>query len=214
MVSVSLKIAIVGNGSFCRADASVIDDCDFVVRFNDCRSWGAGGLRTDVVAVCNTGRPAPLMIRQLSWRAHPAVSTASAIWCVRDSSKFAELKATLDPALEDFCNDYTAEFVMFARETAKDLTVIPRRHHDRIDGELRAIGSESYVVPSSGLIAIAYIVAELAGPEDSVMLAGFDHQGWSGHPFSAERQLIDRYVLEGRLRRLKSDHMLPTMSDA
>lgn len=37
--------------------ADLIDLSDIVIRFNDCRSMGAGGSRTDVVAVCNTGRP-------------------------------------------------------------------------------------------------------------------------------------------------------------
>lgn len=180
----------------------MIDDCDLVIRFNDCRSLGRGGSRTDVVAVCNTGRPAHGMVRQRSWREMPAVASAAEIWCVRDSGKFAELKASLAPDLDDFCDDYTAEFARFAAETGKIHKVIPRRHHDRIDIELKKIRSEDYIVPSSGLMAIAYVIEEAANPGDGVMLAGFDHQGWSGHPFDAERVLVERYIIDGRIRRL------------
>ena len=32
-------------------------------------------------------------------------------------------------------------------------------------------------------------------------LAGFGHVGWDGHPFAAERQLVDSYIVAGRLKR-------------
>jgi hypothetical protein len=206
----SRKIAIVGNGSFDRRDAVIIDACDLVVRFNDCRSVGEGGLRTDVVAVCNTGRPAVSMVRQRSWREHVAVAAASELWCVRDAGKFAELKEKLGPDLEDFCDDYTAEFAMFAAGTAKAFKVIPRHHHDRVDIALRKMKSARYVVPSSGLIAITYVLEEVAGLADEILLAGFDHRGWSGHPFETERGLIERHISERRLRRIGA----PGLQDA
>ena len=202
----SRSIAIVGNGSFAPSDASAIDKCDVVIRFNDCPSVGGGGLRTDVIAVCNTGRPAKAMIRQRSWREHPAILQASALWCVRDGARFAELEPLLTsqcPVLDDFCEDFTAEFASFAAETEKAFTAIPRLYHDRLDRELQALTSESYIVPSSGLMAITYVIGEVAAAEDMVMLAGFSHQGWNGHPFDAERELIESYVSRGKLRKLQ-----------
>ena len=199
------RIAIVGNGSFAASDANSIERCDLVVRFNDCRSIGRGGLRTDVVAVCNTGRPARAMVCDPYWRNHVAVASASSLWSVRDSSKFAELKLQLaeqDASLKDFCDDYTDEFAAFAAETAKAFSVIPRRHHDELDRRLRELGTPSYIVPSSGLVAISFVIDSMAFADDSVVLAGFDHQGWPGHPFDAERVLVEQYIDEGRLSRL------------
>jgi hypothetical protein len=63
----------VRTGAFAPSDASRFDECDIVIRFNDCQWVGEGGLRTDVVAVCNTGRPAYAMIRQRSWREKVAI---------------------------------------------------------------------------------------------------------------------------------------------
>lgn len=196
------SIAIVGNGSFSSKDASIIDDCDVVVRFNDCRSVGAGGIWTDVVGVCNTGRPALSMVRQRSWLENAAVVSATELLCVRDSSKFAELRKNLDPDLNDFCDDYTAEFASFAADTGKAFKTIPRHHHDRIDIEISKITSIKYVVPSSGLMVITYFLEEAAGFGDQILLAGFDHCGWSGHPFDAERLLIEGLIYEGRLQRI------------
>jgi hypothetical protein len=47
------------------------------------------------------------------------------------------------------------------------------------------------------------VIGEVAAAEDMVMLAGFGHHGWSGHPFDAERDLIESYVARGKLRRLQ-----------
>ncbi|MBW0371389.1 Urease operon accessory protein [Ensifer adhaerens] len=199
------SIVIVGNGSFADADALVIDSCDLVIRFNDCRSVGDGGKRTDVVAVCNTGRPAAAMIGQPAWRNNSAVKNAGTILCVREGTKFAELKQQLaiqHPSLDDFCDDYTGEFADFALNNGKNFTVIPRRFHDHTDLELRTLTPGSYIVPSSGLITIAYVVGEVAGPDDTVLLSGFSHRGWNGHPFDAERKLVERLIDQGHVRRL------------
>jgi hypothetical protein len=199
------SIVIVGNGSFSPGEARTIDSCDVVIRFNGCRSIGEGGFRTDIVAVCNTGRPAAAMIRQADWRNSPAVKSATEIWCVRDASKFAELKQVLEiqyPELDDFCDDYTEGFKSLANNTGKSFAVIPRRYHDVLDLELRGLMPGAYVVPSSGLIAIAYVIGEVSAPGDQVVLAGFSHQGWDGHPFDAERGFVDRLIAQGQLRRL------------
>lgn len=199
------NIVIVGNGSFADADARAIDSCDLVIRFNDCRSVGDGGKRTDVVAVCNTGRPAAEMIGQPTWRNNSAVKNAGKVLCVREGSKFAELKqplATQYPSLDDFCDDYTEDFASFALESGKSFAVIPGRFHDLTDMELRALTPDRYIVPSSGLITIAYVIGEIAGPDDTVLLAGFSHRGWNGHPFDAERKLVERLIDQGHVRRL------------
>ena len=107
------RIAIVGNGSVPEGLAETIDSADTVIRFNLCRSAGRGGLRTDIVAVCNTGRPALEMLAGGRWKASRTVRQAQEIWCVRSSDVFAAMRAPLaesHPDLDDFCDDYTADF--------------------------------------------------------------------------------------------------------
>lgn len=200
------KVVIVGNGEIGEGQAGIIDAADFVIRFNDCRSYGAGGSRTDAVAVCNTGRPAKAMLGSPEWRAHPGVVSAREIWSVRDPEKFAAMRAPLavsHPDLDDFCDDYTDAFAAFCAETGKAHIVISKTVHEAVDASLSAFAPAPYVVPSSGMIVIAEVLDKYA--EAEVMLAGFGHAGWEWHPFAAERQLVDRYIWEGRLRRLGAD---------
>lgn len=205
----SRRIVIVGNGDVAPDLTAAIDAADLVIRFNDCRSMGAGGSRTDVVAVCNTGRPARAMIGSAEWRKSPAVASASEIWSVRDPVKFAALRGPLSlshPELDDFCDDYTDQFTAFCKATGKRHVVIDRSVHEGVDMALAAYEPGSYVVPSSGMIVIAEVLARYAG--DDIAITGFSHIGWDEHPFAAEKRLVDSYVSLGRLRRLADTNLI------
>ncbi|MFS8125280.1 Urease operon accessory protein [Rhizobium sp. BR 250] len=199
------RIMIVGNGELPPGVADFIDLSDIVIRFNDCRSLGAGGSRTDVVAVCNTGRPGREMTEGSDWRESDGVRQASTIWSVRDPAKFSEMEPDIRarwPELTDFCADYTPGFAAIAAETGKSHIVIPRGVHERLDTALAAYAPAPYVCPSTGLFAIAHVLESVSDDGDEVAIAGFGHSGWSGHPFAAEQQLVETLTNEGRLTRI------------
>lgn len=201
------RIAIVGNGPIPEGLAGTINSADLVIRFNGCRSAGRGGWKTDVVAVCNTGRPALDMLAGGRWKASETVQQAGEIWCVRGAQMFAALRAPLalsHPDLDDFCDDYTVGFETFARVTGRELRVVPPEVHHAVDTELAAFAPSPYVVPSSGLIVIAHVLTNIADGADRVCLAGFGHEGWQWHPFAAERRWVDAHIAAGSLERL--DH--------
>ena len=196
---------IVGNGDIGQEGSAVIDAADLVIRFNACRSYGMGGTRTDIVAVCNTGRPGKVMLEQPEWAQHPAIHAATAIWCVRDPAKFAGDQQTLvltHPELDDFADDYTDGFRTFAEQNGKQLHVIPASTHEDLDQQLQQFHPAPYVVPSSGAVVIAELLGALSQPEDLITLAGFGHQGWEWHPWEAERQWVDGLIAKGGLRRI------------
>jgi hypothetical protein len=194
---------IVGNGDIAKTGAAAMAAADYVIRFNECRSYEASPGRTDVVAVCNTGRPAKVMLGSREWADHPAVREARAIWSVRDPLKFAALRAPLalsHPELDDLCDDYTREFSAFCAGVGKAHVVIDKLIHEGVDEALAAYDPGPYVVPSSGVIVIAEVMDKF--PDAHISLAGFGHQGWEWHPFAAERQLVDSFVAAGRLTRI------------
>jgi hypothetical protein len=196
---------IVGNGEIPEGAAAVIDCADLVIRFNDCRSVGAGGTRTDIIAVCNTGRPPRQMLSSQTWRQSPPVSQAKAIWSVRHPEKFAEMRQpllALYPELDDFCDDYSGEIRRFAEETGKTHLTVARDVYERLDKSLLAYSPAPYVCPSSGLLAIAHVLEAAEFSDDQLFILGFGHQGWHGHPFDAERRLIDAFEADGKLTRI------------
>jgi hypothetical protein len=196
---------IVGNAAIDSRHTSRIDGADLVIRFNDCRSAGAGGTRTDIVAVCNTGRPGKAMVEDPEWRSIEAVRQARAIWAVRDPAKFAAMRphlAVSHPELDDFCDDYTNGFVDFAGATGKDFHAIAARIHEDLDQTLADFDASTYVTPSSGAIVIAEVLTHVLKPEDDLTIAGFSHEGWQWHPWKAEAAWVDSLSAAGTLNRL------------
>lgn len=196
---------VVGNGEIGQRAREAIADAHAVVRFNDCRSAGTDAARTDIVVVCNTGRPGKRMLEEPQWREHASVKAAQAIWCVRDPAKFAEMRAPLavsHPELDDFCDDYSGGFRVFAENEGKGFRVIPRDVHERVDAALSAFSPAPYVTPSTGLVAIADLMDNHLGPGDRIALAGFSHQGWDGHPWDAERQYFEPLEASGLVTRI------------
>lgn len=209
-MTASRTIMIVGNGPVPDGAAAIIDAADLVIRFNDCRSCGAGGNKTDIVAVCNTGRPALAMLGGGMWKTTAAVRQAGAIWCVRDADKFQALRPQLTlthPDLDDLCDDYTDGFLAFAKATGRTFHTVPASTHERVDAGLKQFDTGAYVVPSSGLIVIAEVLAHWQRPGDRVVLAGFGHAGWEWHPFAAERRYVDDLISKGQLSRLDQTNL-------
>jgi len=203
------RIMIVGNGDIGEGLADIIDSADLVMRFNDCRSVGAGGGRTDIVAVCNTGRPGKAMTAESNWACNKSVWLASSIWCVRDPAKFKAMRPEIlrdHSELDDFCDDYTDGFADYARQNGKDFHIIPAATHDALDQALAAYELEPYVVPSTGAVAIAEFLAHYRKPDDQIFLAGFGHQGWDGHPWQAERQWVNDLIERRQLARLSTNN--------
>ncbi|MGO8411525.1 Urease operon accessory protein, partial [Rhizobium ruizarguesonis] len=63
--------------------------------------------------------------------------------------------AVSHPELDDFCDDYTADFSAFCADTGKRHVVIGKAVHEAFDASLSAFAPSPYVVPSSGMIVIA-----------------------------------------------------------
>ncbi len=205
------RFAIVGNGPVAAAAEAAILAADCVIRFNDCRSAGAQAARTDIVAVCNTGRPGKAMTEATAWRHNQAVAAAREIWSIRDPQMFAEMRAPLaltHPELDDFCDDYTDGFAAICAAEGKRHTVLPAATHQRLALELAALDAAPFVVPSTGLIVIAEVLWNHARAGDVILLAGFGHQGWEWHPWEAERLWVEAEAAAGRVVRLAAD--MPT----
>lgn len=205
------RIMIVGNGDVGTGAADLIDAGDFVIRFNGSRNFGAAGTRTDVVAVCNTGRPGAQMLADPEWRDSEAVTSAKEIWSIRDPQKFAAMRPALavsHPELDDFCDDYTVGFAQFAAARNKQHRIIPAAVHDALDAALSTYHPVPYVVPSSGMVLIQALLSDPAFNDALLVLAGFGHSGWEWHPFEAERQFAEHLIRRGRLMRL--DTLLPS----
>lgn len=193
----------------------MIDRYDFVIRFNDCWSFSSGGKRTDVVAVCNTGRPAKKMLEPQEWRSHPAVVGASEIWSVREPKKLAQMSTRV----QVLRSDYTTRFKAFCTETEKRHSVIDRAIHCHTQSRRQyacCVSARALCRTQQWHDCYLLVTCSIDSPRLMLPSRGGGHEGWEGHPFAAKRKLVDSYVAIGRLMRLPSAvwHHLPAFNSA
>ena len=59
----------------------------------------------------------------------------------------------------------------------------------RLELQLRQLGMRHASMPSTGMIAYDWLLQRLK-PEDTITIEGFSFEGWPGHPWAIESQLI------------------------
>ena len=59
----------------------------------------------------------------------------------------------------------------------------------RLEYQLRRLGMHHTAMPSTGMIAYDWLLRKLK-PDDTLAVEGFTFEGWSGHPWEIESQLI------------------------
>jgi hypothetical protein len=182
------RIAIIGNGSILFGDFGVkydIDAHDLVIRFNSCANYGRTGRRTDVLILINTpnGRRFGRTHGAIDER---ALASAAEFWFPYSPDLIESIRCE-DP--RRWC-DVSADLI--AR-----LVVDRPWHHMEAEiyrealKALRKAGASADKSPSSGLLCLYHLQKHFSPCR--VTLYGFTHEGWSGHDWKAEREIIDNW---------------------
>jgi hypothetical protein len=87
------------------------------------------------------------------------------------------------PAYADFTAYIVANIV-----TNQPCVRFPPKIWRDLTRKLRSHGAQITHVASTGALVLAYIIS--AFPKSQIRLYGFTHQGWDGHPWSAEATWI------------------------
>jgi hypothetical protein len=149
------------------------------------------GARTDILAITNSGSPPVAMLANPSTTFVSAFESATHVLLPRNRwfSLAKRIKAGRRPTRAHFI-DHSTMISNYARSRGKSVTMIGVRDNMIIERNLAAMQNEPFIMPSTGAIVASYFVRR-AKPSDRVVLAGFSHSGWSGHPWFAERRLFE-----------------------
>jgi hypothetical protein len=185
-ISPKESIAVVGNGSVSKLQGRKIDRFSFVVRFNRFQNYGISGLKTDAVVFVPTGDSGRL---NASLQNHcGAIDRASQFWISKSPEIIAEQNKEPIPDGEDdgFRRDWTKEIRANHVRERPMLCFDTSIYYDAMI-RLRNSGAKNFLEPSTGLLTILYLRKHFDLP---IVLFGFTHEGWYGHPWEAERKLI------------------------
>lgn len=187
------RIGVVGNGPIDPGLHETIDGHDLIVRFNSCQNYGHTGRRTDILVLVNTGPAAKLLAQNKASIHEEALSSAKRIWLAKEPNLIAaqRLKYPEDAELWEDCS----EELIHNKLRSKPWQFVSSKIYDSTMHELKKYGANDRHDPSTGILAIFNIYHTLMTrfPPCVLTLFGFTHEGWTGHPWDAERTLIDAY---------------------
>lgn len=191
------RIAIVGSAAIEKDESSQIDSCDLVVRFNNCKVYGGNsGKKLDILCINVGGAPACQMIAETTVLNSSFYSLISEIWIpirVRVCQAHMMGLSVSDPRLGD--RDLSDEIIKSNKLGHLPTVRFSMEFNIRVFVMLRERAA-SFVSPSTGFLAIQYVVDEPRFAEWDKLIFGFAFKGWKGHPFAAEEKLVMQYAAE------------------
>lgn len=179
------RIALVGNGPISNDCSNDIDAHHFVIRFNSCPNYGDTGYRTDILVLTNTGPPARGFAYGQSPIGSRALASTRKVWFTYSPELVATASVGSDP---ETWTEYSREIVARHNFEGRWRYLDPQIYW-AAQSKLSNLGAAAYSRPSSGMLTLFHIRKHFRWPR--VTLYGFTHEGWPGHPWQAEKSLIE-----------------------
>jgi len=191
------KIAIVGSAAIEKDESSLIDSCDLVVRFNNCKVYGGhSGKKLDILCLNVGGAPACQMVAETTVLKSSFYSLISEIW-IPIQTKVCQAHMMgwnlSDPRID--ASDLSDEIIESNKLGHLPTVRFSTEFNIRVFEMLRKRDG-NFVSPSTGFLAIQYVVDESRFAEWDKLIFGFAFKGWKGHPFAAEEKLVMQYAAE------------------
>jgi hypothetical protein len=166
------SIAVVGNGPIAPELGVAIDRHDIVLRFNDCRSYGAGGHRTDILVIANG--TSFLAFNTNGTMRRECVGSARLFWLAIPQSVVR--REYTDMILHRYVG--SRPWQHFTETEWRDAMTA-----------IRKAGAPEGCKPSTGLLALWHLRTNY--PSTRAILFGFSHSGVERHAWNAERAIVD-----------------------
>jgi len=188
------RLALVGNAPLKRDLSQQIDSSDLVVRCNEAKTLGGySGTRTDILCISNTGAPARRIIDERSVR-KAKFSFLSEVWFPRViRTHLRYLRASGYNLPESEFDDCSARILEANDLADARVTFFSKDFNERVFSLLRQKSRWRFVCPSTGFLALWYILEQYASFDK--FMFGFSFKFWDGHPAAAEKQIVEELCI-------------------
>ncbi|MDI1230975.1 MAG: glycosyltransferase family 29 protein [Methylobacter sp.] len=192
-------IVVIGNADINSDHSKLVDSADLVIRFNEARNYASGltGHKCDVLCLANTSHPGRTFskyktIKKLHfikdvidiWFPHPFDCTAKQFWLKPFNKKKFKKTDYSKFILKE--NELKQKNILFLNEdlffeACMDLNII----------------QPSNLIPSSGYMALKYILKQYGTASVKITVLGFTFTGADGHPWHEEKKCVQAFSQAG-----------------
>lgn len=197
-IPASERMIILGNAPLRKNLSDYIDSSALVVRFNECKNLGRRvGTKTDYLCINNLGPPANRYVKKRLIEKLPFLDEIQEIWIPRSSSVMLAHSLKVEPLLSEFeLRDRTEDIVSSNSLWSKKIVRFSEELNLRVIKNISRYSQTDFMEPSTGILAIEYVLSEARFRKFHKILLGFNFKGWFGHPWDAEEALLLDYAAD------------------
>lgn len=223
-------MVIVGSAPLEYDYSTVIDSCECVVRFNNCKNYGGNsGTKTDIMVLNNCGNEHKqrTLLHMLKPRSREAVElelpylhqAKQVLFARPPTRELVKFISECVPVSSPF-KPTELHYLQYSKNLAQKISAAQRipqeklrplptlEFYSKLWYKLLTFGETEAVMPSTGMLGIELILNTPLSQNFKIYIIGFTWQMWDGHPHQLEKMLIAQYVQDGQLHDLRQNRML------
>lgn len=193
------EIVIVGNGDVTVDYAQLVNDADFVVRFNEMRNYGGNtGTKVDALCVTNLASPGRKFSKYKTLDNFSSIETLKEIWFPRPSN-YLPFQFWFKPfSSKAFSRaDYRKHIIKRNNFHGKEIVSFSNELYTACCDELGIDRDAMTLYPSTGYLAIKYVLQRFMALDTRISLIGFTFNGTNCHKWINERKNVFKLEKQG-----------------
>lgn len=197
------KLLLVANSPDVHPDIALGKGFDFVVRFNLVPDFlNNPHARTDALCMVNTG-PVGQKIYETKFLLNtPLKERIREVWFLRDGPTARVLSGFGRRIPQDDYIDHS-DAIIEENDLRNKIIIGPDREmYSKAHSYINKNGGHRSHCPSTGFLAMHYILNSGRFDGYHKFITGFSHTGWTGHPRETEKMITDIWVRERVFQRI------------
>ena len=194
---------IIGNGKLERDIAGIVDEAQFVMRFNEpVLSGGMSGERTDMIMLAASSKILYRRLLDPGFMDNAALKAAKVFMLAYhpDIIRKYHPRPNIFQRLQGRRADWTMQAIELLGRAGKEIRIMPPQTYIAGCGELGISERHMHkVFPSTGFLGIRYALARFPASEWDVKLCGFGWEGWKRHDWQNERAWVENKIANDRV---------------
>ena len=194
---------IIGNAKLERDLSAVVDDSQFVMRFNEPNLDGdMSGSRTDMLMLAASSKGLHRRMADPAFLENAALKSAKVLMLAYHPEVIRQYhpRPNIFQRLGGRRADWTMQTIELMGHAGKEIRIMPPQFYADGCSKLGIAGPRMHkVFPSTGFLGICYVLANFSASDWDIKLCGFGWQGWKRHDWENERAWVESKIAGGHI---------------